>query len=76
VKKDQQMSSFRIYNTIAHVVFVCLLLGKVTSSSCSSDAPESKYDVFVSFRGPDVREGFLSHLIEALSQNKITFFVD
>ena len=35
-----------------------------------------KYDVFVSFRGPDIREVFLPHLIKAFSQKKIIYFVD
>jgi len=48
----------------------------LTSCACSSDTLESKYDVFVSFRGSDVRDGFLSHLIEALSLNQIASFVD
>ena len=39
-------------------------------------APQTKYDVFVSFRGTDVRQGFLSHLIKALSQKQIFAFVD
>ena len=48
----------------------------LTSSACSSDKLQSKYDVFVSFRGSDVRKGFLSHLNEALSLNQIASFVD
>ncbi|XP_068477394.1 disease resistance protein RPV1-like [Phaseolus vulgaris] len=36
----------------------------------------SQYDVFVSFRGVNVRRGFLSHLIEAFSQKQIAFFAD
>ncbi|GAU32120.1 hypothetical protein TSUD_358040 [Trifolium subterraneum] len=35
-----------------------------------------KYDVFVNFRGSDIREGFLAHLIKALSEKKIVTFVD
>ncbi|KAL2997674.1 hypothetical protein AAZX31_09G054100 [Glycine max] len=39
-------------------------------------APEIKYDVFVSFRGQDIRDGFLSHLIDTFERKKINFFVD
>ncbi|CAK8560416.1 unnamed protein product [Lathyrus sativus] len=35
-----------------------------------------KHDVFISFRGPGIRHGFLADLVEALSQKKITFFID
>ena len=45
-------------------------------SSSSVDDPEIKYDVFPSFRGTDVRFGFLSHLQKKLSQKKIDYFVD
>ncbi|XP_029125004.1 TMV resistance protein N-like [Cajanus cajan] len=41
-----------------------------------NNAPQIKYDVFVSFRGEDIREGFLSHLIEAFQMKKIYAFVD
>lgn len=34
-----------------------------------------KYDVFVSFKG-EIRDGFLSHLIEAFKRNQINAFVD
>ena len=34
------------------------------------------YDVFVSFRGKDIRQGFLSHLIKAFSREIIHAFVD
>ncbi|KAK7381836.1 hypothetical protein VNO80_00384 [Phaseolus coccineus] len=78
--------SSRVSNIIAFLLFVSLFPAKptvenslwcpLTSSASSSDTLQSKYDVFVSFRGPDVREGFLSHLIEALSLNQIVSFVD
>ncbi|XP_057458189.1 TMV resistance protein N-like [Lotus japonicus] len=37
---------------------------------------EEKYDVFVSFRGEDIRDGFLSHLAVAFHQKNIYTFVD
>ncbi|XP_048140327.1 toll/interleukin-1 receptor-like protein isoform X2 [Rhodamnia argentea] len=36
----------------------------------------SKHDVFVNFRGPDVREGFLKNLHKALLRSGIKAFVD
>ncbi|KAK7381838.1 hypothetical protein VNO80_00386 [Phaseolus coccineus] len=65
---------FRVSHRIKYVVFICLLF--VTSSTCSNDTSQIKYDVFVSFIGVDVRRGFLSHLIEAFSQKQIAFFAD
>lgn len=62
--------------------FVCWLLQKlsdrVVEKPVSEDnkAPQTKYDVFVSFRGKDVRGNFLSHLIEIFKRNKINAFVD
>ncbi|XP_027337255.1 putative disease resistance protein At4g11170 [Abrus precatorius] len=41
-----------------------------------SNNPQIEYDVFVSFRGKDIRQGFLSHLIEAFPRKQITAFVD
>ncbi|CAK8560417.1 unnamed protein product [Lathyrus sativus] len=35
-----------------------------------------KHDIFISFRGTDIRHGFLANLVEALCQKKITFFID
>ena len=53
------------------------------ASSCSSSSlvpqrhqNQISYDVFVSFRGPDVRYGFLSHLIEAFKDKGIDAYVD
>nr|KYP42796.1 Putative disease resistance protein At4g11170 family [Cajanus cajan] len=34
------------------------------------------YDVFVSFRGKDIRQGFLGHLVEAFPRKQIHAFVD
>ena len=41
-----------------------------------SQAPQIKYDVFISFRGSDTRRGFLSHLLRALCQKKIEAYLD
>ncbi|CAJ1975873.1 unnamed protein product [Sphenostylis stenocarpa] len=38
--------------------------------------PQIKYDVFVSFRGKDIRDGFLSHLTRAFHTKQINAFVD
>ena len=39
-------------------------------------APEIKYDVFVSFRGEDIRQGFLGYLTEDFHQKQIHAFID
>ncbi|CAN0890528.1 Disease resistance protein RUN1 [Linum grandiflorum] len=35
-----------------------------------------EYDVFLCFRGADTRDGFTSHLMDALSKNQIKTFID
>ncbi|PNX92231.1 disease resistance protein [Trifolium pratense] len=42
----------------------------------SNNTLHSKYDVFVSFRGEDIRRGFLGHLVEIFSQTHIHAFFD
>ncbi|XP_058773465.1 putative disease resistance protein At4g11170 [Vicia villosa] len=74
---------------VTSVFFVCLLFmlaskGETTNTNSSDQlvfqhfhaAQIHKHNVFLSFRGLDIRDGFLAHLIEALSQKNITFFVD
>ncbi|XP_058743718.1 disease resistance protein RPV1-like [Vicia villosa] len=74
---------------IISVFFICLsftLTLKAEATNTNSSYPLTfqschvpqihKRDVFISFRGPDIRHGFLAHLVEALSQKKITFFID
>ncbi|KAL2340894.1 hypothetical protein Fmac_008834 [Flemingia macrophylla] len=41
-----------------------------------NNASQIKYDVFVSFRGEDIRRGFLSHLIDNFQREKVNVFVD
>jgi len=48
----------------------------VTEREMPNNTPQSKYDVFVSFRGEDIRKVFLSHLAEAFSRKQINAFVD
>ncbi|KAJ6929152.1 hypothetical protein NC652_013121 [Populus alba x Populus x berolinensis] len=48
----------------------------IMASSSSAIAPLWKYDVFLSFRGADVRHNFLRHLDDALDQNEIETFID
>ncbi|XP_057733529.1 disease resistance protein RPV1-like [Arachis stenosperma] len=42
----------------------------------SSPTHDTKFDVFISFNGKDIREGLLSHLTKALRQKQIFTFVD
>nr|KYP34205.1 TMV resistance protein N [Cajanus cajan] len=44
--------------------------------SSENNTPQVKYDVFVRFRGPDIRRGFLSHLSDTFQRKKINAFVD
>ncbi|KAH9648921.1 ADP-ribosyl cyclase/cyclic ADP-ribose hydrolase [Citrus sinensis] len=47
-----------------------------SSSSSINMNPQIKYDVFLSFRGRDVRHNFISHLNAALCRKKIETFID
>ncbi|RDX62142.1 putative disease resistance protein, partial [Mucuna pruriens] len=77
---------FRVSERVKYVIFVCLLLATATVDNNSSypmtsysrpnDIPPTKYDVFVSFRGPDVRKDFLAHLTKEFSRKQIDAFVD
>jgi len=46
------------------------------ASSTSCHVSEIKHDVFISFRGTDVRRGFLSHLKRELHRKHIDAYVD
>ncbi|XP_030446976.1 TMV resistance protein N-like [Syzygium oleosum] len=45
-------------------------------SSSSSSSHQRKHDVFVSFRGNDLRNNFISHLFHGLDQAGIDYFYD
>ncbi|KAK3430982.1 hypothetical protein EUGRSUZ_E02203, partial [Eucalyptus grandis] len=42
----------------------------------SSTTPNGIYDVFLSFRGTDLRNNFIGHLYNALDQNGVFTFID
>ncbi|KAK3435722.1 hypothetical protein EUGRSUZ_C00428 [Eucalyptus grandis] len=49
----------------------------VSESPVSSDASTGcDYDVFLSFRGPDSRKGFTSHLYQRLQEARVRVFRD
>ena len=48
----------------------------LSPSSSSSSTLQWKYDVFLSFRGVDTRNGFTSHLYAALEEKGIHTFKD
>ncbi|XP_029129182.1 protein SUPPRESSOR OF npr1-1, CONSTITUTIVE 1-like [Cajanus cajan] len=52
------------------------LKGVEEQPKSDNSTPQVKYDVFVSFRGEDIRHGFLSHLIDTFQRKKINAFVD
>ncbi|KAL5540924.1 hypothetical protein UlMin_044900 [Ulmus minor] len=45
-------------------------------TSASSSSVNVKYDVFLSFRGEDTRDNFVSHLYDSLSRKKIETYID
>ncbi|MED6200363.1 hypothetical protein PIB30_084292, partial [Stylosanthes scabra] len=46
------------------------------AAASSSSPMATQYDVFISFRGEDTRNGFTSHLHFALRRNHIDTFID
>ncbi|KAG5071136.1 hypothetical protein JHK86_006347 [Glycine max] len=59
------------------VLLLCdLLLISGLTGEISDNIPQIKYDVFVSFRGEDIRHGFLGYLTEAFHQKQIHAFID
>ncbi|MED6113046.1 hypothetical protein PIB30_067397 [Stylosanthes scabra] len=51
-------------------------LSLAAAASSSSSPMATRYDVFISFRGEDTRNGFTSHLHSALRRNHIDTFID
>ncbi|XP_057990094.1 disease resistance protein RUN1-like isoform X3 [Hevea brasiliensis] len=67
LKQDQKpYNSFKLSCTT-------LLLSLIMAST-SSTSPS--YDVFISYRGKDIRDGFVSHLFNAFQQKQINTFLD
>ncbi|XP_060673827.1 disease resistance protein Roq1-like [Ziziphus jujuba] len=48
----------------------------MVASSSSSSSSREKYEVFLSFRGEDTRDGFIGHLYNALCQKHILIYKD
>ena len=47
-----------------------------TNTNTNTNTNGEKYDVFISFRGEDTRNGFTSHLYQALHEKQIKTFID
>ncbi|KAL3038167.1 hypothetical protein AAZX31_01G114700 [Glycine max] len=65
---------------IKYVLSLCLLLTSglmvAASKQMLDNVPQMKYDVFVNFRGKDIRDGFLGYLTRAFHQKQIHAFID
>ncbi|KAL6316907.1 hypothetical protein AAG906_023562 [Vitis piasezkii] len=48
----------------------------MASAAASSSSSQTRYDVFLSFRGEDTRNNFTAHLYHALCQKGINTFID
>ncbi|KAL6315935.1 hypothetical protein AAG906_013769 [Vitis piasezkii] len=48
----------------------------MASAAASSSSSQTRYDVFLSFRGEDTRNNFSAHLYHALCQKGINTFID
>ncbi|KAH1068665.1 hypothetical protein GYH30_006306 [Glycine max] len=67
-------------SAIKYVLFQCFFiisgLMDVASKQMPDYVPQIKYDVFVNFRGDDIRRDFLGHLTKELRRKQIHAFVD
>ncbi|XP_039687946.1 disease resistance protein RUN1-like [Medicago truncatula] len=61
---------------LKHLEFITVTSSAFSSISSSDVVPPKKYDVFLSFRGEDIRRNFRSHLYDALIRKKIETFMD
>ncbi|XP_010536269.1 PREDICTED: toll/interleukin-1 receptor-like protein [Tarenaya hassleriana] len=60
-----------------HITVLERTQASAASASCPSCSDSGfRYDVFISFRGPDTRNGFTSHLFYTLRRAKIRTFMD
>ncbi|KAH9727022.1 Disease resistance-like protein DSC1 [Citrus sinensis] len=78
LKKGESKSeeSSRQESHIFHLLSVSFTKFASSMASSSSLTVQSKYEVFLSFRGEDTRNGFTSHLAAALHRKQIQFFID
>ncbi|KAI6695192.1 hypothetical protein NL676_022902, partial [Syzygium grande] len=60
-------------NTPASALFHQILMA---APAASSSKPKRNYDVFLSFRGTDIRNNFVSHLYTALDQHGLFTYID
>ncbi|KAI4380544.1 hypothetical protein MLD38_006722 [Melastoma candidum] len=63
--------------TVVLTVAATITIAAASSSECmSSGECQGSFNVFISFRGKDVRNTFLSHLLQALEHAGIRAYVD
>ncbi|KAI9073766.1 hypothetical protein K1719_044263 [Acacia pycnantha] len=72
--KDSKITT-STYNSNPVDLVPALLIMAALDFSCYYESCEN-YDVFISFRGSDIRHGFLSHMQNELARNNVDVYVD
>lgn len=63
-------------NNQLDLIIIYLRMLRSTSTRRSKDRPQEKHNVFISFRGEDIRKTFTSHLYAALTRIGIKTYID
>ncbi|XP_065871890.1 uncharacterized protein [Euphorbia lathyris] len=76
IKTSSHSTLSHIFISISLLLYIFYYMYTTTMASSCSLTSQWNYDAFISFRGTDVRDGFLSHLFHALCQKQIATFKD
>jgi len=75
--RPQKLShSYFAFSNSFFIQFLSILMAMQSPSSSSSFSYRFTYQVFLSFRGSDTRNGFTGHLYKALTEKGINTYID